>query len=103
MKSTTLITNVTAVPVSDHQRMYSSVPLGKKMRTSAKKLGTKTHREIQNRSLSIFPILQFTRDAASGSIPTERVDPGIQQYGQRDRRQREEQDVAAKISRLHIA
>src|SRR6476661_1015064 len=52
MKTNRLTTSVTAVPSSDHQRMYSSVPLGKKSRTSAKALGRKTSSDIQIRSVS---------------------------------------------------
>src|SRR5213080_592221 len=54
MKTNELMTNVSAVPRSDHQRMYSSEPFGKKISPSAKRVGTKIHKDIQTRSDSII-------------------------------------------------
>src|SRR5262249_40286571 len=49
-----LTTKVSAVPRSDHQRMYSSLPLGKNKSTSAKAVGRKIQRDIQIKSVSII-------------------------------------------------
>ena len=49
-----LTTKATEVPKRDHQRMYSSLPLGKNSSASAKAVGRKMHSDIQIRSVSII-------------------------------------------------
>src|SRR5438128_390556 len=57
MNRNKLTTSVNAVPNSVHQRMYSSLPLGKKSSTSANTLGKKMHRDIKIRSNSTMETL----------------------------------------------
>src|SRR5438445_285043 len=49
-----LMTKVADVPKRVHQRMYSSLPLGKNSNTVANAVGRKIHSDIQIRSVSII-------------------------------------------------
>src|ERR1019366_74394 len=128
MKTNVLTTKVTAVPSKDHQRMYSSLPLGKNKRASAKIVGIKMHSDIIKRSDSIVimeAISCYPRKNIWSSEPerqqgfandphrrsgsdersrsAHRVRPRIQKNPQSHPRQGQEQHIAADVARLHVA
>src|SRR5438270_13082613 len=78
MNKNRLTTSVQAVPNSVHQRMYSSLPLGKKSSTSAKALGKKMHKDINIRSNSTMeslnPILVCKRLTTDFTDNTDKKD-----------------------------
>ena len=68
-----LTTKVADVPRSAHQRMYSSLPLGKNRSASAKAVGRKIQIDIKIRSVSgIMSSNSAIKDCGAGFQPAKR-------------------------------